>query len=60
MGSWFGLKLGMLADFSEERAHTVCETLEGENARVCEAGANGKMYRLNKSTMHLYRPQAGF
>ena len=46
-----------LADFSEERAHTVCATLKGKNATVCEAGAREKMYRLNKPTMHLYRPE---
>ena len=46
-----------LGDFNEERAHTVCATLAGENAKVCEAGAREKMYRLNKPTMHLYRPE---
>lgn len=44
-----------LADFDEERAVNVCNRLDGENKQICMAGAHGKMYRLNKPTMHLYR-----
>ncbi|KAF0190455.1 MAG: hypothetical protein FD165_2688 [Gammaproteobacteria bacterium] len=44
-----------LADFDEQRAITVCNTLDGENRQICLVGARDKMYPLDKATMHLYR-----
>jgi len=43
-----------LADFDAEHAKTVCATLDGERRVVCDAGVEGKMYRLPKSRMELY------
>lgn len=44
-----------MADFDEDQALAVCAILTGENAKVCTAGAQEKMYRLHKPTMKLYR-----
>ena len=47
-----------LADFSEEKAKAACDALDGENAVVCDAAAQEKMYRLHKPTMPLYYGQS--
>jgi len=44
-----------LADFNEQWALTACETLGNKNKNTCLAAAHGKMYRLDKPTMDLYR-----
>lgn len=44
-----------LADFNEQWAFAACQSLTGDNADVCRAAAQGKMYRLDKPTMDLYR-----
>ena len=46
--------LEKLADFSEEQAVGVCNTLEGNMKDVCLAAAEEKMYRLDKPSMDLY------
>ncbi|MCI0410650.1 MAG: hypothetical protein L0191_19175 [Acidobacteria bacterium] len=43
-----------LSDFDERRAMAACATLDGDNAEVCQAAAQEKMYRLTKPTMELY------
>ena len=48
-----------MADFDESQAMAVCATLKGDKAKVCIDGAKGKMYRLDKSTLNLYRPVVG-
>ncbi len=44
-----------LADFNEQWAITACKMLDRENKDICLAAAHGKMYRLDKPTMELYR-----
>lgn len=43
-----------LSDFNKETALSACSALKGENASVCRAAAEEKMYRMNKPTMGLY------
>lgn len=45
-----------LADHNEQLARRACATLTGDGLRICQAAAAEKMYRLNKPTMPLYRP----
>ncbi len=44
-----------LADFNEQWALAACEFLDGSNKDVCLTATRGKMYRLYKPTMELYR-----
>lgn len=44
-----------LADFNEQWALAACETLDGKNKSICLDAANEKMYRLDKTTIELYR-----
>ena len=46
-----------MADFNQAHAMSVCDVLSGENLAVCQAGAEEKMYRIDKPTMRLYRNQ---
>ena len=48
-----------MADFDEARAMAVCSILTGDHAKICQAGAREKMYRLEKPTMILYRGPVG-
>lgn len=43
-----------LADFDERRAQEACAMLAGSIESVCRAAAEGKMYRLQKPSLHLY------
>jgi len=44
-----------LADFNEQRALEACKTLDSKTRDICIAAAQGKMYRLDKPSMYLYR-----
>lgn len=44
-----------LADFNEQWAISTCELLDSKNKGICLAAAHGKMYRLDKPTIELYR-----
>ncbi len=44
-----------LADFNEQWALAACEFLDDSNKDVCLTATRGKMYRLYKPTMELYR-----
>jgi len=46
-----------LSDYDESMARAACETLEGRNREICNAAADGKMYRHNKPNLPLYYEQ---